>query len=319
MSCAASPAAGGAQPTPPACCAPARSGGDTGEDGARQTAAPSPPGPLRDAHRARVALPGGSFRMGGEDADANPGDGEGPVREVTVGAFAIDAHAVTVARFAAFVDATGHRTEAESFGWSYVFASFLPGRLRRISPRPEATPWWCGVRGAAWYAPEGPGSGVEDRWDHPVTHVTWGDAAAFCAWEGSRLPTEAEWEYAARGGLDQARYPWGDELTPGGEHRCNIWQGSFPFRNTREDGYAGTAPVDTYAPNGFGLYNTAGNVWEWSADRWHPDSTDLRAMRGGSYLCHESYCNRYRVAARTANTADSSSGNVGFRTVRDTA
>ncbi|MEV6901088.1 formylglycine-generating enzyme family protein [Amycolatopsis sp. NPDC051372] len=252
--------------------------------------------------------------MGTDDADGFPDDREGPVREVTVAPFAIDAYAVTNARFAEFVEATGHRTEAEDFGWTYVFAKFVPGALRKISPRPEQTPWWCGVAGAYWQAPEGPHSSVEDRWDHPVVHVSWNDALAYCAWAGRRLPTEAEWEYAARGGLDQARFPWGDELTPGGEHRCNIWQGRFPVHNTEEDGHVGTAPVDAFWPNGFGLYNVSGNVWEWCADRFDPEN---RSMRGGSYLCHESYCNRYRVAARTGNTPDSSSGNTGFRTAAD--
>lgn len=306
------------RPGAPSCCAPARRPDDAGtpEPGAH-TPVPGVPDGAAAAHRERIPLPGGTFRMGSEDDDANPGDAEGPVREVTVAPFAVDAYAVTNARFAAFVAATGHRTEAERFGWSYVFATFLPGRLRKVSPRPDATPWWCGVEGARWDAPEGPGSGLEGRWDHPVTHVGWADARAFCAWDGGRLPTEAEWEYAARGGLDQARYPWGDELTPGGAHRCNIWQGSFPSRNTAEDGHRGTAPVHAYPPNGFGLYNVAGNVWEWTADTWRPGDPGQRAMRGGSYLCHASYCNRYRVAARTANTPDSTTGNVGFRVVRD--
>jgi formylglycine-generating enzyme required for sulfatase activity len=255
--------------------------------------------------------------MGSEDEDANPGDDEGPVREVAVAAFEIDAHCVTNARFAAFVDATGHRTDAERFGWSYVFAKFLPGHLRRDSPRPEVTPWWCGVRGAYWAAPEGPGSELSGRADHPVVHVSWADAVAFCRWEGSRLPTETEWEYAARGGLDQKRYPWGDELTPGGEHRCNIWQGRFPTHNAAEDGYAGTAPVNAFPPNGYGLHNVSGNVWEWCADWWTKDVS--RVMRGGSYLCHASYCNRYRVAARTSNSPDSTGGNTGFRCARSAA
>ncbi|MFE9642764.1 formylglycine-generating enzyme family protein [Streptomyces sp. NPDC006365] len=307
------------------CCAPGRS-----SEAAPAASEPPVPGSGTALGGSKVALPGGTFRMGGEDADANPGDGEGPVREVTVGPFEIDTRCVTNERFAAFVDATGYRTDAERFGWSYVFARFLPGELRKESPRPEGTPWWCGVQGAYWAAPEGPGSGLDGRWEHPVVHVSWGDALAFCRWEGSRLPTEAEWEYAARGGLDQKRFPWGDELTPGGEHRCNIWQGRFPFRNTGEDGYVGTAPVDAFPPNGFGLFNTSGNVWEWCADWWgtdhgtgpHTDPTGpeqgtARVMRGGSYLCHDSYCNRYRVAARTANSPDSSVGNTGFRCVRD--
>lgn len=307
------------------CCAPGRS-----SEAAPAASEPPVPGSGTALSGTKVALPGGTFRMGGEDADANPGDGEGPVREVTVGPFEIDTRCVTNERFAAFVDATDYRTDAERFGWSYVFAKFVPGELRKVSPRPEGTPWWCGVEGAYWAAPEGPGSDLDGRGDHPVVHVSWGDALAFCRWEGSRLPTEAEWEYAARGGLDQKRFPWGDELTPGGEHRCNIWQGRFPFRNTAEDGYLGTAPVDAFPPNGFGLFNTSGNVWEWCADWWgtdhgtgpHTDPTGpeqgtARVMRGGSYLCHDSYCNRYRVAARTANSPDSSVGNTGFRCVRD--
>lgn len=269
-----------------------------------------------------IELPGGSFRMGTEDRDGFPADGEGPVREVDVAAFGIDPYCVSNERFAAFVDATGYRTDAERFGWSYVFAKFLPGELRKASPRPEATPWWCGVGGASWRLPEGPGSSVEGRWDHPVVHVSWDDANAYCEWAGRRLPTEAEWEYAARGGLGQARYPWGDELTPDGHHRCNIWQGRFPARDLAEDGYSGTAPVDAYEPNGHGLYNVSGNVWEWCADRFRPDDPNEqdepnRSMRGGSYLCHASYCNRYRVAARTSNSPDSSSGNLGFRCAAD--
>jgi formylglycine-generating enzyme len=263
-----------------------------------------------------VVLPGGTFLMGTEDADGFPADNEGPVREVTVASFAIDPHCVSNARFAEFVDATGYRTDAEKFGWTYVFAKFLPGELRKKSPRPQQTPWWCGVSGAYWRVPEGPGSTVEGRWDHPVVHVSWRDANAYCAWAGRRLPTEAEWEYAARGGLEQARYPWGDELTPGGEHRCNIWQGRFPVRDTAEDGYSGTAPVDAFPPNGFGLFNVSGNVWEWCAGRFRASDAE-RPMRGGSYLCHDSYCNRYRVAARTCNSPDSSSGNLGFRCAAD--
>jgi formylglycine-generating enzyme required for sulfatase activity len=152
-----------------------------------------------------------------------------------------------------------------------------------------------------------------------VVHVSWNDAIAYCAWSGARLPTEAEWEYAARGGLVQARYPWGDELTPHGRHRCNIWQGRFPELNTAEDGYLGTAPVKSFPPNGFGLYEVAGNVWEWTADRFDEPGAEpgAQVIRGGSYLCHASYCNRYRVSARTGNTPDSSAGNTGFRLAAD--
>ncbi|HVI37219.1 MAG TPA: SUMF1/EgtB/PvdO family nonheme iron enzyme, partial [Gaiellales bacterium] len=180
--------------------------------------------------------------------------------------------------------------------------------------RANATaPWWRQVPGASWRAPAGSGSAAQA--DHPVVHVSWHDAQAYCAWAGGRLPSEREWEFAARGGLEQARFPWGDELTPGGEHRCNVWQGDFPAHNTLEDGYYGTAPADAFPPNGFGLHNTSGNVWEWCAGAFL--QPDLRAMRGGSHLCHASYCNRYRVSARTGATPDSSSGNTGFRLVAD--
>ncbi len=268
--------------------------------------------------------------MGTTDADANPLDGEGPVREVELSAFAIAPTQVTTAEFATFVDATGYVTEAEEIGWSFVFASFLPAALRASSPRVPEAPWWCAVDGATWRSPEGPGSDVADRADHPVVHVSWRDAEAYARWVGGRLPTEAEWERAARGGLVGARFPWGDELEPGGVHVCNIWQGRFPVKNTADDGFVGTCGVRAFPANGFGLFGVAGNVWEMVADRWStdhgatrvrdprgPDVGTSRVMRGGSYLCHDSYCNRYRVAARTQNTPDSSSGNQGFRVAFD--
>ena len=269
--------------------------------------------------------------MGTEDRSGFPADGEGPVRAVQVDTFRIDIAAVTNAQFAEFIAASGYPTEAETYGWSYVFHMLASEEIKRRTPqRPDTTPWWVPVSGAFWAAPEGPGSDVEGRMDHPVIHVSWNDALAYCDWAGTRLPTEAEWEYAARGGLDQRRYPWGDKLTPKGEHRCNIWQGTFPDVNTSADGWVGTAPVDVYKPNGFGLYNTSGNVWEWCADWFSPDAPPAgrfaqspragqgqrRVLRGGSYLCHRSYCNRYRVAARSSNTPDSSAGNLGFRCVR---
>ncbi|MGW4118549.1 formylglycine-generating enzyme family protein [Nocardia sp. NPDC004711] len=279
--------------------------------------------------RQMIALPGGLFQMGTDDRLGYRNDGEGPVREVRLAPFLIDACAVSNARFAEFVAATGYRTEAEEIGWSYVFSGFLAAALRRGAQRPERTPWWCGVDGASWDRPEGPGSDLQGRDQHPVVHISWNDALAFCRWSGTRLPTEAEWEYAARGGLQQARYPWGDDLDPDGEYRCNIWRGSFPARNTAADGYRGTAPVNAFAPNGFGLYNTCGNVWEWCADWWSTDhgggplvdptgpiTGDAKVIRGGSHMCHDSYCFRYRVAARSANTPDSSAGHTGFRCAR---
>jgi sulfatase modifying factor 1 len=183
---------------------------------------------------------------------------------------------------------------------------------------------------AYWAQPEGPHSTILERLDHPVVHISWNDANAYCRWSRTRLPTEAEWELAARGGLEQAAFPWGDELTPVGEHRCNIWQGIFPNLNTTEDGYLGTAPVHAFAANGYGLFNVAGNVWEWCHDTFspryhlltasenplHDAPASERSLRGGSFLCHNSYCNRYRVAARNSNTPDSSASNIGFRVVR---
>ncbi|MDF6045980.1 formylglycine-generating enzyme family protein [Streptomyces sp. JH14] len=272
----------------------------------------------RQLRKQLVSLPGGRFLMGSEEPDVNPGDGEGPVREIEVKAFRVSPVSVTNAQFAAFVKSTGYITEAERFGWSFVFHMFVSSRLRRtVTQVPQATPWWLPIAGAFWRAPEGPGSAVADRPNHPVVHVSWNDAQAYCSWSGTGLPTEQEWEYAARGGLEQARYPWGNDLTPRGRYRCNIWQGTFPHHNTAADGYIGTAPVKTFQPNGYGLYQMVGNVWEWCADDFtEPGSApDARAMRGGSYLCHESYCNRYRVAARTSNTPDSSAGNIGFRVV----
>jgi formylglycine-generating enzyme len=278
-----------------------------------------------------VRVPGGAFLMGSEDAVAYPDDGEGPVRAVTLRSFWIDTLAVSNERFAAFVAATRHVTDAERFGWSFVFAGLLPENFpptRAVA----AAPWWRQVEGADWAHPEGPQSSVDARGDHPVVHLSWADATAFAAWEGKRLPTEAEWECAARGGREQQAYPWGDQREPGGAHRMNVWQGRFPVTNTLDDGWLGTAPVDAFPPNGYGLHNATGNVWEWCADWFSPNpaaagpadpvgpaSGSSRVMRGGSYLCHESYCRRYRVSARSANTPESSTGNLGLRCALDAA
>ena len=269
----------------------------------------------------------------GTDDRRFPADGEGPIRDVTVDGFAISPSPVTNAEFDGFVSATGYVTDAERFEWSFVFKDFVtPEVERRVTQVVQGSEWWWRVDGANWRMPEGPGSSVDDRADHPVTHVSWADAMAYCEWAGLRLPTEAEWEYAARGGLDQARFVWGEELEPDGRHMCNIWQGEFPNTNTLEDGWHGTSPVASYLANEFGLYDVAGNVWEWCSDWFSPTfhrnarrvtrdnpqgprSGTTRVIRGGSYLCHDSYCNRYRVGARTANTPDSSTGNLGFRVV----
>jgi formylglycine-generating enzyme required for sulfatase activity len=277
-------------------------------------------------------VPGGEFLMGSANADGWPADGEGPVRAVTMQPFHIDVCCVTNEQFNAFVNTTGYRTEAERFGWSFVFHLFLaPEQLAQVTQRVAGSEWWCRIDGAYWRHPEGPRSNIKQRWDHPVVHISWNDASAYAAWAGKRLPTEAEWECAARGGLVQKRFAWGDELNPGGRHLCNIWQGNFPTLNTAEDGYVGTAPARSFKANGYGLYNVAGNVWEWCRDWFSPDFHvagpridpvgppigDRKVIRGGSYLCHHSYCNRYRVGARTSNTPDSSTGNTGFRCVRD--
>jgi formylglycine-generating enzyme required for sulfatase activity len=261
----------------------------------------------------------------GTDRPVIPGDGEGPCRPTRVGAFGLDRVAVSNRRFAEFIAATGHATDAERFGWSYVFHLLLRDADRH--PAPPGTPWWRGVEGAAWNAPEGPGSTVEGREDFPATHVSWNDATAFAAWAGGRLPTEAEWERAARAGLRDPRYPWGDAEPDDTTTPCNIWQGRFPMVNTAADGWLATAPVESFAANGLGFYNLVGNVWEWCADRFRVDgpsiagrardamalAEDERTQKGGSYLCHPSYCHRYRIAARTGRSADTSAGHSGFR------
>ena len=277
-----------------------------------------------------VLVPEGMFQMGSDDRWAYPEDGEAPPREVETSAFWIDACAVSNADFAAFVDETGYVTDAERFGWTFVFAELLPDDFTSTQAVAQA-PWWRKVEGADWRHSEGPQSSLDERLHHPVVHVSWNDAVAFAGWVGKLLPTEAEWERAARGGLEGSVFPWGDELEPDGEHRMNVWQGEFPGRNTLEDGHLGTAPVGSFPPNGFGLHNATGNVWEWTADWFHasfrerdrrrdpigPPRGSSKVQKGGSYLCHHSYCRRYRVAARQGSTPDSSTGNVGFRCARD--
>ncbi|RHW30338.1 MULTISPECIES: formylglycine-generating enzyme family protein [Oceanobacillus] len=266
-----------------------------------------------------VYISGGDFLMGTDDEEGFPSDREGPVRNVKVEPFYIDNHTVTNKEFKQFVEETNYQTVAEKFGWSFVFHEFLTLEQLNNEKQLQNVPWWYAVRDAFWYQPEGSGSTIEQRLDHPVLHVSWHDANTFCEWAGKRLPTEIEWEFAARGGLEQKKYPWGDELTPDEKHYCNIWQGKFPQYNSKEDGYLGTAPAKSFPPNNYGLYNMSGNVWEWCSDWFNKDieHSTQKSMRGGSYLCHKSYCNRYRVAARSSNTMDSSSGNIGFRCVSD--
>jgi sulfatase modifying factor 1 len=281
------------------------------------------------AHQDAVVIQGGKFLMGTNESIL-PADGEKPARSVRVQPFMIDACAVTNARFSEFVADTSYQTEAEFFGWSYVFFGLLHDPdVHRVLP---GLGWWRGVDGATWCTPEGLGSNLDGRQDHPVVHLSWNDAKVFAKWAGGRLPTESEWEFAARGGLQQKRFPWGDRepddttYTP-----CNIWQGAFPHMNTAIDGFIGTAPAKSYEPNGFGLYNMVGNTWEWTNDPFRIRSIRKSARvrqnaigtnshfvtKGGSYLCHKSYCFRYRVAARTMNTPDSTTGHTGFRLAYD--
>ncbi len=288
--------------------------------------------PDRDRRRGTVALTGGTFAMGSEQPEAVAADGEGPVRDVTVSSFRMDETAVTNRQFGRFVRETGYRTDAERFGWSFVFAGYVTAESRPnlLQARVPGAPWWLAVEGVHWRTPTGTGSDFSGRDQHPVVHVSHHDALAYAAWAGRRLPTEAEWEFAARGGLAGARYAWGDELTPGHRWRANIFQGSFPRSDSGDDGFVGTAPVKSFPPNGFGLYELSGNAWEWCSDwfstTWHAEASQAtrldpagppdgsqRVIRGGSHLCHDSYCNRYRVSARTSNTPDSSTSNMGFR------
>jgi formylglycine-generating enzyme required for sulfatase activity len=277
-----------------------------------------------------IEIEAGSFRMGDNSVWAYPGDGEDPVHDVTLDRYRMDRYAVTNDAFAAFADATGWQTDAERFGWSFVFAGLLPDDFTDTRAVIDAE-WWRQVYGAGWRHPEGPESSVDARGDHPVVHVSWHDAVAYCRWTGTRLPTEAEWECAARGGRVGSAFPWGDDLEPNDEHRMNVFQGTFPGGNTGADGYLATAPVDAFPPNDVGLHNVTGNVWEWCAD-WldltyysrsdaknprGPESGERRVQRGGSYLCHLSYCRRYRVSARFGSEPESSAGHTGFRVAAD--
>lgn len=274
----------------------------------------------------------GEFLMGNSGDDGFPEDGEDPVRSTKISPYYIDDSAVSNSDFTCFVSATGYQTEAERFGWSFVFHEFISkGSVSKVSQIVKEAPWWWKVEGADWRHPGGSETDLEGIDDHPVVHISWSDALAYARWLGKRLPTEAEWEYAARGGLTQNKFPWGNVLTPGGKYQCNIWQGDFPNFNTEADGYAGTAPVRSFVPNRYGLFNMSGNIWEWCSDWFSPTfhrdgpsenptgplDGETKVIKGGSYLCHASYCNRYRVAARSSTSPDSSTGHMGFRCVRD--
>jgi formylglycine-generating enzyme required for sulfatase activity len=306
-----------------------------------------------------VWIPAGEYRLGSnaEDVWAN----ERPVHPVRVDGFWMDAREVTNAQFRAFVEATGHVTTAERAPTlEEIMAQVPPGTppppaealvagSMVFQPPPAGTPpadwrdWWAWIPGADWRHPEGPGSSIDGKDDHPVVHVTFFDAQAYAEWAGKRLPTESEWEAAARGGLEGKRFSWGDEVPRDAEPRANIWQGRFPDRNTETDGYYRTAPAGKYAANGYGLHDMAGNVWEWCSDWYRADTratlaalpeppknpqgpdTSLdpdephapkRVIKGGSFLCHVSYCESYRPSARRGQTPDTSMSHLGFRCVK---
>src|SRR5262245_7315035 len=292
-------------------------------------------------------IPGGTFRMGCADCgmpDALP--------VPAVDGFWIDTTPVTNAQFDAFVTATGYVTIAERKPDPRDYPGVPPEKLVAGSacfrppggpvPLDDPTAWWIYQAGANWKHPEGPDSTLDGRADHPVVHIAWDDAQAYARWAGKRLPTEAEFEFAARGGLDGKRFAWGDELKPGGGWPANIWQGRFPWNDTGEDGYRTTSPVKAFPPNGFGLYDVGGNVWQWCSDWYRPDyfahlsaegvarnpagpadsvdpqepSVPKRVQKGGSFICSDQYCARYLVGSRGKGAADSGGANVGFRCVR---
>jgi formylglycine-generating enzyme required for sulfatase activity len=314
----------------------------------------APPGP---APAGMVWIPGGEFAMGSDGSNDSLCEVPGltkdclPIHPVRVDGFWMDATEVTNDQFAQFVAATGYVTVAERQprpedfptvpAENLVAGSVVFRPAERPVPLDNFLQWWTYVPGADWRHPTGPDSNLEGKGNYPVTHVAYEDAVAFATWAGKRLPTEAEWEYAARGGLGQKRYPWGDELKPDGKWMANIWQGRFPVKDTGEDGFAGIAPVAQYAPNGYGLYDVVGNVWEWTVDWYRPDTyaelaaagvaynpqgpasscdpaapgEQKRVLRGGSFLCSDQYCTRYLVGTRGKGEVATGSNHLGFRCV----
>lgn len=274
-----------------------------------------------------VDIPGGKAIMG-TDVPGIPDDGENPQRQTRLKPFRMAVTTVTNAQFKVFVDATGYVTEAERFGWSFVFWEQVPERLGPTQAV-VGVEWWRRVDGANWRDINGPGTEAEVWFpDHPVVQVSWNDAQAYARWAGGRLPTEAEWEHAARGGLGDVTYPWGEEEPNDTDFQpCNIWQGQFPNVNTAKDGFKTTAPAKHFEPNGYGLYNMSGNVWEWTTESFKIKSLKkqvkerlagmkgYKLAKGGSFLCHKSYCYRYRIAARHGNSPDSTTTHQGFRVV----
>lgn len=309
-------------------CCPSRSGIPTEREDGVSRPLPFAALDIADATPPESKWVAGGLSHVGRDRPHIPQDGEGPRRPMRLRAYRIETVPVTNARFAAFVRETGYTTLAERLGWAPVFRPLLP-HPDKISP--SGTPWWGRCDGAAWFQPEGPGSDVADRADHPVVHIAWEDACAFAAWTGGRLPSEVEWETAARGSLADPVFAWGDTPPDPNAPPCNIFIGRFPYGSTRKGPWRSTTPVGSYAPNTIGLHDMAGNVWEWTADAFRVRSisrsakarnalaaaTNEKVMKGGSFLCHESYCDRYRIAARSGVAADSGASNTGMRIVYD--
>ncbi|XP_028322531.1 inactive C-alpha-formylglycine-generating enzyme 2 isoform X2 [Gouania willdenowi] len=256
-------------------------------------------------------IPGGKLLMG--TSAGNEGDGESPSSEVKLKPFKIDKHPVTNSDFREFVRAQKYRSEAEKFGWSFVFQDFVSEELKsKVTQRIELAPWWLPVGRVFWRQPAGPGSGIRDRLDFPVVHVSWNDAVAFCRWKDKRLPTEEEWEWAARGGLQGRTYPWGNKFQT---NRTNLWQGSFPDKDTAEDGYHGISSVTAFPPqNSYGLYDMMGNTWEWTATPF-PAARPMYVLRGASWIdtVDGSANHKAQITTRMGNTPDSASDNLGFR------
>lgn len=312
--------------TDTSCCAPAR-----GTAPLAVNERLSSKGELAEDLFDRVSIPGGISYSGTNTPEIRE-DEEGPLKRRKIKPFKIASTAVTNAQFAAFVEQTGYVTEAERWGWSFVFHLQVPPE-RASGQRVPGLEWWQKVDGANWRDVIGPGSEeVAFFTDHPVVHVSWNDAAACAAWYGGRLPSEAEWEHAARGGLGDARFPWGNQEPNDTDFQpCNIWQGRFPDRNTGKDGHLFTAPACSFDANGYGLFNICGNVWEWTSDTLRLKSLKRatrnrmtaqrgwKIAKGGSFLCHRSYCYRYRIAARIPNSPDSTTTHMGFRIAWDDA
>lgn len=275
----------------------------------------------------RILIPAGTALVGTKNSLVRS-DGESPLRKQKINDFYIDNTSVSNRRFAEFIDATSYKTEAEKIGWSFAFFNHLP--IGDSNEGSSSANWWRKIHNANWRQINGLGSEKDWKPDHPVVHVSHKDAIAFAHWADGRLPTEAEWEHAARGGLGDVRFPWGDDEPDDDTFQpCNIWQGSFPHHNTCTDGYNATAPVKSFQPNGFGLYNLVGNVWEWTSTPYTVRALHSKArkknatmkgcfvLKGGSFMCHKSYCFRYRIAARSGNTPDSTTSHQGFRLAYD--